>query len=267
MATTKEVTVKQSNSVSAFNASSLLNMAPKADMKDIKFSKIKIHQGTTMGRKGMVGDIYETTTSTTLVGPGEKLSFVPITYYKRWFHNEKKPGENQPKPKGQTAFEHENQFKWKEVKADGTEIGNIRAVCFFAMLEKDLDDPSAFPCLIMFYSTNFTAAGRDLITRYEQLRAVGIEPWLNVFTLETSQAKDKPHQIFKVMPKADKNGQVTVDKKYVDTMRKWAQTVLTMQAEGTLTSIKEVDDVIDTAEVDAGSARTAKPLNESELQF
>ena len=267
MTTTKEVTTKQSNQAAVFNATSLLNMAPKADMKDIKFSKIKIHQGTTTGRKGMVGDIYETTTTTTLVGPGEKLSFVPITYYKRWFHNEKGPKDSQPKPTGQSAFENDNQFEWKTVQADGTEIRNIRSVCFFAMLEKDLEDPSAFPCLIMLYSTNFTAAGRDLITRYEQLRAVGIEPWLNVFTLETQQAKDKPHQIFKVMPKSDKNGQVQVSKKHEQTMRKWAQTVLTMQAQGILTNLKETEEVIDTAEVDAGSARTTKPLDESQLQF
>lgn len=269
--TGKEVTPKPKAEIAKYTANAdLLGMAPDADIQDIKFAKIKIHQGTTTGRKGMVGDIYETTTMHTLVGPEENLVFMPITFYKRWFHNQQKTGETKPSPIGQSNFDdtRPNQFEWKVTEADGTVKRNVRTVCFFAMLEKDLEDPAAMPCLIMLYSSNFSGAGQQLITRYHALKKGGIEPWLTKFALSTEQSKKGPHQVYKVEPIVEGTRQALVSEKYFENLRGWATVILNMQKQGNLI-LKETelqDVVVEVPDEDHGKP-ASKPIDEKSLPY
>lgn len=267
--TTKEVTKKQENKLAVYAVNSdLLDLAPDADVSDIRFTKLKIHQGTTTGRRGMVGDVYETTNLQTVCAPGEKLVFYPITFYKRWYHSIQGPKDTKPNPTGQTNFVSDNQFNWKDVSADGSVIRNTRTCAFFAMLEKDLHDPAALPCLILFYSTNFTVA-QQLITRYNSLKQGKIEPWLSKFTLSTEQSKKGPHQLFKVEPVVEKTSQAMCEEKYWEVLRKWATVILTMQKNGLLElKVSVAEDVIDDEKVvQKGSVKKPEVLTEESLLY
>jgi len=267
---TKEIAKKDKAELSTYTAdSSLLDMAPTADITDIRFTKIKIHQGTTTGRRGMIGDIYETTNLTTLVSPGEKLIFYPITFYKRWYHSIQGPKDTKPNPTGQTNFSNDAQFEWKVQGTDGSIIRNTRTCAFFSMLEKDLEDPAALPVLILFYSTNFTVA-QQLITRYNSLKEGKVEPWLSKFALSTEGSKKGPHQLFKVAPVVGKTGQEMCEQKHIDTIRRWATVILTMQKQGLLELKANVAEEVVEAEVSAATktATAAKEkFNESQLQY
>lgn len=258
----KQVTTKKANEVQSYNpALDLLKDAPDLKQEHLRIPKIKIHQGTTVGRQGMIGELFITPELTKLVGPGEKLVFYPLTYKLSWYHNKKAPSEQKPTPTGITPWESGSQFEWKKTDSDGTIHQNFQTATFFVILEKDLESGLVpTPHQIVLSSTNFTAAASPLMNRYAELKRNNIEPWLCKFELSSEQSKKGAWQVYKIGLVVDKSGQVKAKDAQFDTLRKWVSTLFEMSKKGGLEQ-KAEDLAADIDEADA------KPLADKDLQF
>lgn len=266
METSKEVTKKKTNEVATYQpAMDLLGQAPTLSADHLRLSKIKIHQGTTTGRAGQIGELFSTPDMAKVAGPGEKLTFYPITYKLSWYHNEKKPSEQKPRPKGVTPWKAANQFDWKKTDADGTIHQNFQTATFFGILESDLDKGvTPTPIQLVLSSTSFSAAALPLMNRYDEMKRQKIEPWLMKFTVTSQQSAKGAWQVFKIEPVADKNGHVRADEKHWATLRKWTSTIFTMQNSGKLDQTAEemAQEVEETPQTNH-----SQPLNEEQLPY
>lgn len=255
----KQMTTKAEKGLQAYQpALDLLNQAPTLQQDHLRLSKIKIHQATTTGRQGMLGELFSVPELTVLAKPGEKIVFYPITYKLSWYHNKKSPSDPKPVPIGITPWKARNQFEWKTTEADGTIKQNFETVTFFAILESDLLKGIVTPTQIVFSSTSFTSAGLPLMNKYDELKRHKVEPWLMKFSLFSEQSKKGAWQLFKVEPVADAKGHVRTEDKNHAGLRQWASTLLELQKKGDLETT--ADDIAD-------SVVEEKPLNDADLQF
>ncbi len=270
--TTKEVTKKQTNAIAEYQpATDLLDMAPTLSQDHLRLKKLKIHQGTTKGRKGMIGEVYVTPEMDKVVGPEERLTFYAITYRLAWYHNIKGPNDQQPKPCGITPWRNANQYTWKEETTEGIKQ-NYQTATVFCVLEKDLESGSPTPIQIVLSATNFSAAALPLMNRYEELKRFKKEPWLMKFTLKTEESKKGAWHVFKIEPVVGKNGHEMASPEHFETLRGWTRTLLEAQRAGDLNAT--ADDLAgDVHEQDAQPTHTTAPrtaagkLDESQLQY
>jgi len=257
----KEVATKGKNEVGAYSpAMDLLGSAPELAQEHLRLPKVKIHQATTIGRQGMLGDLFLTPELTKLAALGEKVVFYPITYKLSWYHNKKTPQDQKPVPMGVTEWKSASQFEWKKQTPDGTIEQNFQTATFFVVLDKDLDSAVPTPHQVVLSSTNFTAAALPLMNRYAELKRNKIEPWLCKFTLYTEQSKKGAWFVLKVDPVVDKTGQTKAAEKHFDTLRKWASTMFEMQKHGKL------DQTADDLAQDVEDSHQ-KPVADSDLAF
>lgn len=261
---TKEVAPKKKAEIANYAPDmDLLGQAPALKSEHLRLSKIKIHQGTTTGRAGNIGELFTTPDLAKLAGPGDKVLFYPITYRLSWYHNKKLPQDQKPKPMGITEWKNASQFEWKKTDADGTTYQNFQTATFFGILESDLKKGlPPTPVQIVLSSTSFSAAALPLMNRYDEMRRQKVEPWLMQFALSSQQSSKGAWQVFKVEPVADDKGHVRAEEKNWGLLREWARTIFSMQNAGKLEQSAE-ELAADVEETDA----TSKPLNEKELPY
>lgn len=264
----KEVQKKTTNnSLTTYTPDeSLLNMAPKLSSEHLRLKKIKIHQATTMGRQGMLGDIYVTPDMTTLSTLGEKVVFYPLTYRLSWFHNAKGPKDQKPKPTGVTPWKSANQYQWEEVDSDGTVKRNYQTAVFYGLLESDFGKENVTPVQIVLSSTSFSAAALPLMNRYDEIKRHGVEPWLMKFTLHSEQSKKGAWYVFNIAPVSTKDGQARAEQDKWSVIREWTKTLLNAQNTGALeTSSEEISQDIE--ESTTTNVPRGTPLPEDQLEY
>lgn len=255
-------TKKTAHEVQAYNpAMDLLNSAPDLAQDHLRISKIKMHQTTTTGRQGMVGELFTTQDLSKIAGPGEKIIFYPLTYKLSWYHNKKSPSDQKPVPTGITDWKSASQYEWKKQHADGTIEQNFQTATFFVVLEKDLNNPVPNVHQIVISSTSFTAAALPLMNRYADLKRNQIEPWLCKFALSSEQSKKGAWYVFKADPVVGKEGQEKASPDKWDVLRKWTGTLFDMQAKGAINQTAE------DLSSDVEGAEPTTPTRDQDLQF
>lgn len=264
----KELQTKKDNKITTYTpATDLLDLAPKLSSDHLRLKKIKIHQATTMGRQGALGEIYQTPDLTKLAGMGEKIVFYPLTYKLSWFHNKKGPKDPRPTPTGITPWKNAQQFPWEKTEQDGTILRNFQTATFYALLESDFETDNVTPVQIVLSSTSFSAAALPLMNRYDEIKRFNVEPWLMKFAISSEQSKKGAWYVYKIDPVSTKEGQAKADTTRWETIREWTRTMLNAQRAGELEQTTE-DLAQDIEETDTGrTTQRGTPLPEDQLRY
>jgi len=267
----KEVQKKKVNNVIEVKDvdTSLLAMAPVLSSDHLRLRKLKIHQGTTQGRKGLIGELYLTPELAKLADSEEKVIMYPLTYKLSWFHSKKGPKDQKPTPTGVTPWKNAGQFQWEVIKPDGTSEKSYQTATFFVLLEEDLKrGDGVTPVQVVLSSTSFSAAALPLMNRYDEIKRFQVEPWLMKFALSSVTSPKGEWQVFKVDPVANKTGHEKAPQEYWSTIREWTKTMLNAQSAGDLeTSAEDLAQDIDDVAAATRNPLRAKAVPEDQLEY
>lgn len=194
------------------------------DKSDIMIPRLLVMQGLSefvADEKAQMGDIVNSVSVEVLGGKSKGVRFIPLSHFKTVaYYRVEKEGEAPvyDRTEAWSAQKHTN-LEWEQV-IDGKKYIVNQCLNFYVMLEKDMDDPSAFPYLLTFRRTSYKN-GKKLINHFMQMDMMGVEPWFGVLEL-TSQKQSNDSgtfYVFDVRPVGQSKAE------WVDKLRGWGETL------------------------------------------
>jgi len=102
----------------------------------------------------------------------------------------------------------------------GVEYRNEAVLNFYTMLESELDEADALPCLLRCRRTSMNA-GKKLITYFKQCQMKNVPPASSVFTLTTTKTQNDLGTFY-VM---DLCREKATEEKYIPKLYEWYRTI------------------------------------------
>lgn len=205
----------------------LMGALPEVDPRDILIPSLFLLQPTSK-IDGTTGAIIDRLTGQELGGNGDKINFVPITFFKTWEHFKYDAAQKNKNWVGQELVTPENaNLPWTETK-DGVKIDHDQVLNFYVFLEKDATDPMGMPYLIKFKRTSYDS-GKKLLTFMKRIVAAQMEPWSVVFSVDSVLEKSDEGKYYwlGVEPVMEKNQHKRIPANNMDAIRRWAKIVTT----------------------------------------
>lgn len=193
------------------------------DPKDITIPRLVVMQGMSKfvaQETAQPGDIANSVTGEVLAGKGKTIKFVPLSHFKTIIRS-KNVGKGLPQFVSQEAWNpktHAN-LEWEET-IDGVEYYNTSCLNFYVLLERDLDNPAAFPYLLTFRRSSYRN-GKKLVNHFMQMDMMKAEPWFGTLELLASKEQNDEGTFYVFDIKVSSQ----TDPKYAPKIRMWADTL------------------------------------------
>lgn len=221
----KEVAKKETSAVAipdAFKKKS--NESSLIDKADIMIPRLLVMQGLSefvAEEKAQMGDIVNSVTVEVLGGKSKAVKFIPLSHFKTVAYYRVEAQGQPPVYERTEAWNpktHAN-LEWEQV-IDGKKYVVNQCLNFYVMLERDMENPAAFPYLLTFRRTSYKN-GKKLINHFMQMDMMGVEPWFGVLELTSlKQVNDSgTFYVFDVKPVGQSEA------KWVDKLRGWSETL------------------------------------------
>lgn len=239
----KEIATKETTALST-EVDALLGGMPDIDPNDLMIPRLLLLQPTSQ-LEGNAGEIIDRNVGGKVGGNGEKLNFIPLTFFKTWEHFKKAQGDGQRTWTGREMWGPDNaHLPWNE-KVDGIEISHDQTLNFYVMLERDLSNPMAMPYMVKFTRTGYQS-GKKLLTAFQMARSAKFEPWSFVFALDSHLEKDDKRKYYEldvtqVLDTTTKQ-QKRVSGEALENARKWAKIIIENQAVITKRTLQDEDE-------------------------
>lgn len=173
------VTVKQTNQLSTEVSGAW--GADEVESTDIRIPRILLmQQMSEMVAQEIAkpGELVDSTTSQVVCTKQEVLKIVPIYIFKDWVEQKEINGKYEYVQR--MAYGPHNANLPREEVRNGEKFRNVIGINVLAMLEKDINDPSALPVMMTFRMTSLNA-GKDISTL--GLRAKSVNKPVAAFTI------------------------------------------------------------------------------------
>lgn len=181
----KEVVKKEAAAMTIPDAFRVAKKPSTIDRSDILIPRLLAMQGLSKlvaAEQAQFGDIVNSVTSEVLTTKGKGLSFVPLVHFKTM--SRYKLGKNLEfiSTEAWNPIKHRD-LEWEEV-IDGVKYKNVQCLNFYVFLQKDLENPAAFPFMLSFRGASYRN-GKKLINHFAQMEMMGVAPWYGVLELST----------------------------------------------------------------------------------
>jgi len=193
----KEVSIKETSALAVTTDMSASWGSEEVEAKDVRISRVLLMQAQSdlvADGKAMPGEMVDSVTGMVLAKKGETLKFVPIYIFKNWVVEEEINGKFEFVKIEEYTAANANQPR-EPFMHEGKKIRYVLSINVLSMLDKDLDDASAIPCIISFKMTGFKA-GQDISTVALRARNVGKPAAYFTISLKSEHTKNEKGNFF-----------------------------------------------------------------------
>lgn len=186
----KQIVTKKSSAPALYGAvdKSLLDDLSSAEAGDFEFARLTVVQPTSKV-PGKPGDIIDSNTNTKVVGVGEKLSFIPLWFFKsfsvsqqkprKWIRNETKTPENATR----------SLFDNREDTEENVAVRWDERINLYVILAKDLDEALPTVYRILVKPSSFKEV-KKLLMDWEIKKKTGQYPFVYQWAFTPTEASN-----------------------------------------------------------------------------
>jgi hypothetical protein len=189
---TKEIVAKENTPTALISMSEQIKELG-ISAQDLVIPKILLMQNTSEmvgDGKAKLGDVINSQTLEILGSVDKPISFIPLKLYKTWRVYDMSQG--QPSFLRQDAVSATNEkLPWEDVEeVEGKQVPIRRDLCmnFFVLLMSEVEEGTAFPCVVSFKRTSMQA-GRQLATHLFKMACLNRLPYSQTQVLKVTRQK------------------------------------------------------------------------------